>query len=162
PTDGDDAPDKKTKRQEREARYADYQDRLQKAATDEETDYRFRLADLLGFHDREERPHWWEFFARQDRFEDELIDDAECLAGLTQEREPQPVKKSLLHSFRFPPQETKRRAGDQVTDVASLEYAGTIEEIDEEKSTVRIMRGVKNGPLPKRLSVGPGRPINND
>jgi uncharacterized protein len=158
PTDGDDAAEKKSKRREREARYADYQDRLQKAAADEETDYRFRLADLIGFHDREERPHWWELFARQDRFEDELIDDSECLAGLTLVGQPQPVKKSLLHTFRFPPQETKRSTGDEVKDVATLEYAGKIEGIDEDKRIVHIKRGLKSGPLPSRLSIGPKGP----
>jgi uncharacterized protein len=162
PTDAENAAEKKAKRQEREERYAEFQARLQEAATHGETDYRFRLSDLLGFHDREARPQWWEFFDRQDRFEDELIDDPECLAGLTLEGQPQPVKKSLLHTYRFPAQETKRRAGDQVSDVATLASAGTIEEVDEEKMTVSIKRAAKNGPLPKNLSIGPSGPINCD
>jgi uncharacterized protein len=161
PTDPDDA-EKKAKRQEREERFADYQARLQKAATEGETDYRFRLADLLGFHDREARPQWWEFFARQDRFEDELLDDTECLAGLTLDGQPQPVKRSLLHTYRFPSQETKRKSGDQVSDVASLAPAGTIEDIDEENLIVRIKRGASNGPLPDKLSIGPAGPVNAD
>lgn len=162
PTDASDADERKAKRQEREERYADYQSRLQKSATDGETDYRFRLADLLGFHDRELRPQWWDFFSRQDRFEDELLDDAECLACLTLDGQPQPVKRSLLHTYRFPPQETKRKSGDQVSDVASLAPAGTIEEIDEENQIVRIKRVAKNGPLPDQLTIGPAGPISTD
>src|SRR5262249_55318935 len=138
-------------------RYADFQQRLRKAATEGETDYRSHLADLLGFHDREARPQWWQFFDRQDHFEDELLDDAECLACLTLLKEPEPVKRSLRHTYRFPPQETKLQAGDSVCDVASLTSAGSIEHIDEGKLIVTIKRAAKNGPLPEKLSI-PHRP----
>src|SRR5262249_59863609 len=111
-------------RHERERRYADVRKRLQDVAVDGEHDHRYRLADLLGFHDREAKPQWWEFFDRQDRFEDEWIDDAECLAGVTLEGQPQPVKKSLLHTYHFPAQDTNRKADDQVSDVATLASTG--------------------------------------
>ena len=117
---------------------------------------------MLEFHARENRPQWWEFFDRQSRFEDELLDDTECIAGLTLVKPPKPVKQSLLHTFRFPPQETKRQAGDHVVDVATLVSAGTIDRIDEENLVVRIRRSAKNGPLPKNLNVGPGGPVNSD
>ena len=132
-----------------------------KQRTDED-DYRRHLADLLEFHARENRPQWWAFFDRQSRFEDELLDDTECIAGLTLVKPPKPVKQSLLHTFRFPPQETKRQAGDPVVDVATLLYAGIIEEIDDEKLVVLIKRSAKNGPLPDNLNIGPGGPINSD
>lgn len=162
PTSTDDAAEKTANRLEREQRYADYQRRLLQAATDGEKDFRLHLADLLEFHAREGRPQWWEFFDRQNRFEDELLDDTECLAGLTLTGTPVPVKRSLLHTFRFPAQETKRKAGDQVVDVATLAPAGTIEQIDEEKLEIGIKRGVKGGSLPDHLSIGPGGPINSD
>jgi predicted RecB family nuclease len=162
PIDADGATDKKAARVERETRYADYQRRLMEAATDGEEDYRCHLADLLEFHAREGRPQWWEFFDRQNRFEDELLDDTECLAGLTLTGRPEPVKRSLLHTFRFPAQETKRKAGDQVFDVATLMAAGTIEQIDDANLVVGIKRGVKSGPLPENLNIGPGGPINSD
>ena len=162
PIDADGAADKNAARVEREARYADYQRRLMEAATEGEGDYRCRLADLLDFHAREGRPQWWEFFDRQNRFEDELLDDTECLAGLTLTRCPEPVKRSLLHTFQFLAQETKRKAGDQVFDVATLLAAGTIEQIDDANLVVGIKRGVKSGPLPENLNIGPGGPINSD
>jgi predicted RecB family nuclease len=162
PADAENAEEKNAHRQEREERYADYQNRIQQAASGVETDYRSRLADLLGFHEREAKPQWWEFFDRQDRFGDELLDDTECLAGLTLTGPPAPVKKSLLHTYRFPPQETKRRAGDKVCDVASLAPAGTIQEIDEDNLIVSIKRGAKNGPLPDNLCIGPTGPIGSE
>ena len=91
-TDDDRAADKTAARLEREARYADYQKRLLEAATGGE-DYRRHLADLLEFHAREGRPQWWEFFDRQTRFEDELLDDTECLAGLTMTGPPRAGEK---------------------------------------------------------------------
>jgi predicted RecB family nuclease len=161
PTDADRAADKTEARLEREARYADFQTRLLEAAADG-GDHHRHLADLLEFHAREGRPQWWEFFDRQTRFEDELLDDTECIAGLTLAGAPQPVKKSLLHSFRFPAQETKRKAGDQVFDVITLLPAGTIEQIDDENLVVDIKRGTKSGPLPDALTIGPGGPINTN
>jgi uncharacterized protein len=159
--DADRAADKTVARLEREARYADYQSRLLAGATGNES-YRSHLADLLEFHAREGRPQWWEFFDRQARFEDELLDDTECLAGLMLAGPPEPVKRSLLHTFRFPPQETKRRAGDQVVDVATLTAAGTIEQIDDDNLVVGIKRAARSGPLPESLNIGPGGPINSD
>jgi uncharacterized protein len=64
-----------------------------------------------------------------------------------------------VHSYRFPPQETKRRPGDQVVDVATGKYAGTIEELDELNSLVKIKLRAKSGRLPDCLSIGPGGPI---
>lgn len=50
------------------------------------------LADLLEFHNREAKPQWWSIFERQDKFEDELIDDVDCLGGLTLIGDPVPEK----------------------------------------------------------------------
>jgi uncharacterized protein len=159
PPDEEAASERQVQRQELEAKYAEYQDRLQAAAGELKEDYRWRLADLLGFHQREERPQWWAYFDRKDRSEDELRDDAECLAGLTLAGPPETVKKSLVHTYRFPAQETKLRAGVGVSDVATLRRAGTIEELDDDKLIVRIKRSTKDGPLPETLTIGPEGPI---
>ena len=159
-TDADAAADKTAARLEREAHYADFQAKLLSSATS--GDCRGPLADLLEFHAREGRPQWWEYFDRHSRFEEELLEDTECLAGLRLAGPPQTVKRSLLHTYRFPAQETKRRAGDPVTDISTLSAAGTIEQIDEDKLLVNIRRGANKGPLPDSLNIGPGGPINSD
>jgi uncharacterized protein len=159
PADDAKATDKTKARLEREARYADYQGRLLRAATSSLEDYRRHLSDLLEFHAREARPQWWEFFDRQSRFEYELLDDTECIAGLMIAKPPEPVKKSLLHTFHFPAQESKRKAGDEVIDVATLTPAGTIKQIDEDKLLISLQRSARNGPLPKNLTIGPAGPI---
>jgi uncharacterized protein len=148
-------------RLEREARYAEYVKRLLDPSIGPEACHR-HLADLLEFHAREDRPQWWEYFDRQTRFEDELIDDTECIAGMTLIGPPQPVKQSLLHTFSFPPQETKRKSGEKVIDIATLSYAGTIERLDEDDLQIDLKRGTKSGPLPERLAIGPSGPINSN
>lgn len=159
-TDAEAAADKTAARLEREARYADFQTKLLSSATS--CDCRGPLADLLEFHAREGRPQWWEYFDRPSRFEEELLEDTECLAGLRLASPPQTVKRSLLHTYKFPAQETKRRAGDQVTDISTLSAAGTIEFLDEDKLVVEIKRGANKGPLPDSLNIGPAGPIRSD
>ena len=153
-------PPKSEGRVAREEQAADYYRRLAQAASGDD-DYRIHLADLLEFHAREARPQWWEFFDRQTRPEDELIEDAECLARLVRTRRPFPIDRSLRHTYQFPPQETKLTAGDPVVNVATLESAGTIEEIDDKKLLVKILCG-KNRQLPDSLTIGPGGPIRSD
>ena len=151
-----------TARLEREARYADYQKRLLESATGED-DFRRHLADLLEFHAREEKPQWWEFFDRQTRSTDELIDDAECIAGLTLAMPAEPVKQSLLYTYRFPPQETKRlEPVNKSLTWRHCSYAGTIKELDDENQIVKIKLGLKSGRLPENLNIGPGGPVNSD
>ena len=154
-------PSKSEERIAKEARFTDYHSRLRTAATGDD-DYRRHLADLLGFYDREAKPQWWEHFDRQDRFDDELIDDSECLAGLEMKGPPIPHKRSLLHTFRFPAQETKLHRGDTVHNVATGIYAGTIEKLDELACEVQIKLGSGKRPLPERMSIGPKGPLNTD
>lgn len=154
--------DKTSARLEREARFADYQQRLLESATGGKDDFRRKLADLLEFHSRENRPQWWEYFDRRTRSEEELLHDTECIADMTLVGPPQNEKRSLLYTYQFPPQETKRLVGDAVIEVSSLSSAGSIAEIEEENLIVRIKRASSNGLLPEKLTVGPGGPVNSD
>jgi RecB family nuclease, putative, TM0106 family len=151
----------KTQRKDWEIEYEDYQQRLLEGATDENRDLRQRIAHLLEFHNREAKPQWWASFERKDKFEDELIDDPECLGGLTLMGQPQPEKRSLIYTYRFSPQEYKLKPGDDVFDVEILERAGTIVELDEDQLIVGIKRGANNELLPQRLSIGPSGPVNS-
>ena len=72
-----------------------------------------RLSHLLEFHNREATPQWRCSFERQNKFEDELIDDTEYLGGLQQIGAPEPEKCSLIYSSRFPSQEYTLKVGAQ-------------------------------------------------
>ena len=117
------------------------------------------VAYLTEFHRREQKPEWWALFDRQDRPDDELVDDVECLGALEAVGNPEPDKRSLVFTYRFPAQETKLRAGDRPKVAATLEPAGELRELDEDRQQVTLRRGAAKGELPGRLSLVPAGPI---
>jgi uncharacterized protein len=153
--------EKAATREEAEARHSECGRRLLEHAPAAEVPARRLTAQLLEFHRREAKPQWWAMFDRQGRPEEELVEDAECLAGLRLHPRIPPVreKRSIVYTYTFPPQETKLRAGDAPLCSDRLEPAGTILSLDEERRTVRIKRGMTKGELPERLSLVPGKPI---
>lgn len=80
-----------------------------------EESQRWLLAQLLAYHRREARPGWWEFFARLQRTELELIEqDSESLGGISRSGDPEPLPppaRSYLQRFSFPAQEHKIGVG---------------------------------------------------
>ena len=147
-------------RKDWEIEYEDYQNRLD-VPEENPPPINKRLAHLLEFHNREAKPQWWSSFERQNKFEDELIDDTECLGGLQQIGSPEPEKRSLIYSYSFPSQEYKLKVGTQAVDIAVMKNAGTIVEIDEDACIVKIKRMASKEPLPESLSIGPPGPINS-
>jgi uncharacterized protein len=115
----------------------------------------------LEFHRREAKPQWWAMFDRQNRSDAELIEDAECLGGLQADPTQPPVqdKRSLIFTYRFPPQEYKFKSGDTCRVAATLTAAGTLVDLDATQGTARIKRSAKSGPLPETVSVIPDGPI---
>jgi predicted RecB family nuclease len=124
------------------------------------------MGQLLDFHRRCDKPGWWELFARQDKTEEELIEDIECVGGLRAiaEMPPEPIARSHIYSFGFPEQETKLRAGKSCTRADNAKNLGPIESLDIERRIVRIKvsnKNVERDPLPEVLSIGPTGPIKN-
>ncbi|MGA9796693.1 MAG: TM0106 family RecB-like putative nuclease [Rhizomicrobium sp.] len=124
-------------------------------------DVRELVAELLWFHQRAQKPQWWSLFERQTWSDDELTDDAESLGGGT----PDPsvpvvtVKRSQVFTCRFPPQDTKLKAGSTPVFAADLGSAGTIETIVPEDGVLTLKRGAARDPLPDRFSLLPGKPL---
>ena len=146
---------------EAEARRVTYEQRLLERCADPERPSRALVAQLLEFHRREAKPQWWAMFDRQSSADAELIEDAECLGGLQADPTQPPVqdKRSLVFTYRFPPQESKFRSGDTCRVATTLTSAGTIVDLDAARGTVRLKRGIKSGPLPDALSVIPDGPL---
>ena len=95
------AEDEELQRKDWEIEYEDYQNRL--GVTGETPPLiNERLAHLLEFHNREAKPQWWSSFERQNKFEDELINDTECLGGLQQIGTPEPEKTLTNLHLPFP------------------------------------------------------------
>lgn len=128
----------------------------------EEQGARRILFDLLGYHSREAKPAWWEFFSRRDRTSEELRDvDSEAIGDLT----PVPgstvedVKRSYLFTLQFPKQEYKLAEGPAVDPAG--ECSATIVELDEANRIVKVKRGKKAGTEPPRALL-PGGPYGTD
>lgn len=148
-------------RKDWEVEYEDYQKRLH-ATDDDAPALNQRMSHLLEFHNREAKPKWWSAFDRKNKFEEELLDDTECLAGLQLVGSPEPEKRSLVYTYQFPPQDYKLKSGSQAIDVAAMKSSGTIVEIDDEACTIKIKQGIKKDPLPKKFSIGPSGPLSTD
>ncbi|WP_375639595.1 MULTISPECIES: ribonuclease H-like domain-containing protein [unclassified Bartonella] len=97
------AEEEKLQRKDWEIEYEDYQTRFG-VIENNPPPINERLSHLREFHNREAKPQWWSSFERQNKFEDELVDDTECLGGLRQVGSPEPEKRSLIYSDRFPSQ----------------------------------------------------------
>lgn len=115
---------------------------------------------LLDFHRREDKPQWWALFARQDMDEAQLMDDAECLGGLTLDPRTPPYqdKRSTVYTYLVPPQETKLADGDACTRTDTGQSIGNLT-YDTAAGIARFRLGPRKDPLPERLGVGPAGPI---
>ena len=91
------------------------------------------LFALLGYHRREAKPGWWEYFSRVDKSPEELRDeDSESIGDLTQVpgSTVEELNRSYVFTLRFPEQEFKLAQGDAVVD-HETESSATVLELDE-------------------------------
>ena len=115
---------------------------------------RWLAGEILEYHRREARPAWWWFFERCEKMTDEeLLDDAESIAGLLPTGDVEQDKSSRIHSFRFPPQQYKLGKDDTPCDPATSKGAGTIVAMDESLGVLKLRRGpsLRDVPLPRAL-----------
>ena len=118
------------------------------------------LSYLLEFHNREDKPKHWSRFDRQNKYADELVEDTECLGGLTQIGIPEQEKQSLVYTYTFPPQDSKLTIGKKVEDTSTLKAAGEIVDLNESTCTLKLISSEEN-PLPKKLSIAQIDAINH-
>ncbi|RBI83193.1 nuclease [Rhodosalinus halophilus] len=154
---GEDAGDKE------EAEDADAADlRAMLAASGLPEERQKTLFNLGLFHKREAKPAQWAVFDSAGKDEDELIDDLDALAGLEAAGPAEPVKRSFVRPYRYPPQETKLRPGKSPTvpvfDGAPVSV--TVIEMDRAARYVAVKAGPgKDHLLAERLSLHPSWPI---
>jgi predicted RecB family nuclease len=120
----------------------------------EEGEPRRLLANLVDYHQRDQRPEWWAWFQWPKLDDDELIRDRTAIGGLEWDGNP-PEVEAQSHAYRltFPPQEHK--ISDQAFDPDSR--AGFRVRVDDDNGIVALLRGKKrvDEPLPRGLTPGP-------
>jgi len=115
---------------------------------------------LLDFHRRAAKPEWWEMFSRMEMDVDELLDDGACLAGLQPDpaNPPKDDKRSIVHTYLFPEQESKLKTGDGASITQTGEPVSELK-IDADHRRVSFKRAAKKGPIQDTVCIGPGMPV---
>jgi predicted RecB family nuclease len=158
--------EKSDKIRDHEARLAAYEARLmagvpaEPAKRDDGQQLKAQMAQLLDFHRRAAKPAWWNLFARRDMDDEELADDAECIAGLRlfSFTPAASGKGGGVATYRYPEQDFKLREGDACVRTDTTQNFGTLAAIDEDNRTVAIRIG-KGKEIPDAVSVSLGGPI---
>lgn len=117
------------------------------------------LAGLVGWHRREAKPQWWDFYRVGALTDDELVADSAALgelgAPVSQGPLPRPAR-STIWRYPFPPQDTKVKGS--AVDVDSHQELGQIRRLDAAAGWLELKVG--NGkPAPRPRGLGPGKPV---
>ncbi len=119
------------------------------------------LADLLEWHRREDKSKYWEYFNRCDYSDEEFITDRATLGGLVYVGEVEKVKKSTVHRYRFPLQDTTIERALELRDPKTKSRAGDLHgDVDYEALTIDLKRGPKLADAPHPTALVPYDIIN--
>ena len=113
------------------------------------------LADLLEWHRREDKSKYWEYFNRCDFSDEEFITDRATLGGLVYDGEVEKVKKSTVHRYWFPLQDTTIERARKIRDPKTRETAGDLHAIDYEALRIDLKRGPKLADAPHPTALVP-------
>jgi predicted RecB family nuclease len=118
------------------------------------------LAGLVGWHRRENRPRWWEFFRVGDLDDEMLVEDGSTIGGLSAPVQVGEIKASFLWRYDFEPQDCKLSVGNSAIDVNDPHAAlGEVVELDPVAGYIVLKRGKRAEPARPR-GFGPSGPIN--
>lgn len=152
--------EREAERRANDARILELRAALLRQVPNAERGWRELLGYLLEYHRREARREWWEFFERlTDKTREQLIDDPECIGGLTVDRTvaPRQEKKSKVWTLRFPEQDTKLRAGETVVRVDTNERLDIVS-LDENNCGLELKLGPSRQPLADDIALIPQGP----
>ena len=82
---------------------------------------------------------WWEYFRLADLSNEELLDERAGLSGLTFSRQDGGTAKVPIHRYKFPPQETELRGGEDLHGLGG-DKLGRVEAISVGNCTVDIKK----------------------
>jgi uncharacterized protein len=115
---------------------------------------RWLLAQMLEYHRREDKSTWWEYFRLCGLSDTELLEDRSAMGGLVYEGEGGREKQSIIHRYRFPPQEHAIDRAHEVHDPRTQGHAGSLVGLDERERYVLLKRGIRS-PVPHPTALIP-------
>jgi len=118
------------------------------------------LGGLVGWHRRESKPQWWDFYRVGELSDDQLVQDSAALGelGAPVSRGPLPKPaRSTVWRYPFPPQDTKVKGN--AVDVDTHKGLGEIVAVDAASGWIDLkVSNTKQPPRPRGL--GPTQPMN--
>ncbi len=154
-----------------EARLADYEEKLLARLPEAREQWtaddclRELMFQLLDFHRRAAKPGWWSIFSRCDMSVEELMDDAECIAGLQRiekdDPEPSIAPNRKIVRYRYPEQDFKIRKGDSILRTDTSKGLGSVFAIDEDRRHIDLSLAL-NTEVPENISISLGGPLKTD
>lgn len=116
------------------------------AERDEEQHARWILANIVDWHRREEKAVWWEYFRLADLSAEDLLDERAGLSGFVFAGAIGGTAKAPIHRYRFPPQETEIRGGEELCNlggaklgkVEAISFADNIVDIKKRQDTAGL------------------------
>ncbi len=121
------------------------------------------MAACVGWHRREARPQWWEYFRYGDLSTEDLVADPKTLGGL---EAPEHVRDVLdakgrrvtskVWRYAMPPQEYAGAVGAALPCVDTHVGMGTLVAFDPVAGWAEFSRGAKADPVPARAAGLPG------
>ena len=109
------------------------------AERDEEQQARWILANIVDWHRREEKAVWWEYFRLAALSAEDLLEERAGLSGLVFVGAAGGTAKAPIHRYRFPPQETEIRGGEELCNLGGAKL-GKVEAISFADNTVDIKK----------------------
>ena len=112
----------------------------------EEQKARWILANIIDWHRREDKAVWWEYFRLRDLSAEDLVDERAGVSGLTFVNEVGGTKKAPIHRYKFLPQETEIRGGenlhncggDKLGSVAGISFKDYVVDIKKRQDSKAI------------------------
>jgi predicted RecB family nuclease len=100
------------------------------------------LAQLLGWHRRENKAFWWRYYELCGLTDAELVAEREPVGMVTLDADLGTASRNgaRLQRFRFPPQDHAAKAGRQVDDPRTQKPVGKVTEVDDVAGTVTVYR----------------------
>ncbi len=116
------------------------------------------LAGCVGWHRREKRPEWWDFFHYKELDTAELVEDGTAIGDLGEPDEVGRVKLSRIWRYPFPPQDCSVSVGKYVPDVDTHVPVGKVVGVDPVAGWIDLsMKRTLEPPRPR--GVGGPSPI---
>ena len=96
------------------------------------------LAGLVGWHRREDKQAWWDYFRTASMSDEELVEDGKAIGGVGAPEAVGTIKRSTVWRYPFPPQDLKVKVDQDVDDARTHTRVGKVVAVDAEAGWVEV------------------------